>query len=123
MDHATPTAPTDGPILSSEPARSTSLGTGVGAGAGATLGYEHAPPPRYPRQALQRGWQGTVWLRVHVDAQGRPVAVDIHQGSGHGLLDRTAREQVLKRWRFVPAVIDGNPVPAQGLVPIDFLID
>ncbi|MDZ4348600.1 MAG: energy transducer TonB [Xanthomonadaceae bacterium] len=104
-------------------AQSNAVSEGTGGASGNSLRYEHAPPPPYPRLALQRGWQGTVWLLVSVDPQGRPVAVDIHQGSGYALLDRSARQQVLKRWRFVPAMRAGQAVAAQGLVPIDFTID
>lgn len=110
----------------SQPAASaqSNAGTeGVGAASGQSLRYEHAPPPPYPRLALQRGWQGTVWLLVSVDPQGRPLAVDIHQGSGYALLDRSARQHVLKRWRFVPAMRSGQAVAAQGLVPIAFTVD
>lgn len=104
-------------------AQSNAGSEGAGVASGTSLRYERAPPPPYPRLALQRGWQGTVWLLVSVDRQGRPVAVDIHQGSGYALLDRSARQQVLKRWRFVPAIRAGQAVAAQGLVPIDFTID
>lgn len=118
-------APPPMPSLGLPDSRPASVGAanGTGAASGATLSYERAPPPPYPRAALQRGWQGTVWLLVSVDAQGRPSAVEIHQGSGHTLLDSTARQHVLKRWRFAPAMVNGEPIAARGLVPIDFRID
>ena len=37
-------------------------------------------------------------------------------------LDRAAREHVLKKWRFQPAMQDGVPVQAWGRVPIVFTL-
>jgi len=87
---------------------------------GAQLRYAVAPPPRYPRDAVTAGAQGTVMLRVLVDVDGRPLEVVVDRSSGHRSLDREAVRQVQQRWRFEPAMRDGRPVQAWGLVPIDF---
>ena len=84
------------------------------------LAYAFAPPPAYPISALRRGDAGTVWLRVEVDAQGRPTAVTVQESSGSKALDMAARKQVLQRWRFVPARQGDRAVAAVGLVPIVF---
>lgn len=86
----------------------------------ATLAYDVAPPPRYPRIAARTGLEGTVTLRVLVDANGRPVEVAIERSSGHRELDRAARDQVLAQWRFHPAQRDGRAVSAYALVPVVF---
>lgn len=86
----------------------------------ATLAYDVSPPPRYPRQALRTGATGKVVLRVLVDEQGLPREVSIETSSGHAVLDRAAREQVLSKWRFHPATHQGRPIPAYALVPIGF---
>lgn len=85
-----------------------------------TLAYAFAPPPAYPIQALRRGESGTVWLRVEVNAEGRPTEVSVHQSSGSKALDLAARKQVLQRWRFVPARQGDQAIAAVGLVPIVF---
>lgn len=87
---------------------------------GASLQYLRAPAPTYPRAALHDHLEGTVLLQVRVDVEGRPVAVDIARSSGHRLLDQAARQQVLQRWRFRPAFLDGRAVEAIGLVPVAF---
>jgi len=110
-DIAAPALPDPGPAVADLP---------TGPISGATLAYDVAPPPRYPRIAVRDGLEGTVMLRVLVDVDGRPLEVVIENGSGHRLLDRAAREQVLERWRFRPALRNGNPVQAWGLVPIEF---
>lgn len=87
------------------------------------LEYAVAPPPSYPRAALRAGLEGTVMLQVLVDVDGRPLAVEIAEGSGHRELDVAARRHVLAHWRFRPAMQGGVPVQAVGLVPIDFRLD
>lgn len=115
VDHGDPA-----PVL---PAGDDIAPTGSGPLAGIALQYLLNPKPAYPREALQAGMQGTVLLRVTVDENGRPVDVQIEKSSGHRLLDRAAREQVLRRWSFVPARRGGVAVKAIGSVPVDFRID
>lgn len=91
--------------------------------AGIALQYLSNPKPAYPREALREGLQGTVLLRVVVDENGRPVEVSIAGSSGHRVLDRAAREQVLRKWRFVPAMQDGRAVRAVGTVPVAFSLE
>lgn len=91
--------------------------------AGARLQYAKAPPPPYPRRAVREGRTGTVLLEVLVDTDGRPLEVRIAQSSGHQDLDRAARRQVLEQWRFAPALDDGRPVQAIGLVPVAFSLE
>jgi protein TonB len=79
-----------------------------------------ASPPRYPRDAARAGVEGRVLLRILVGTDGKPLEVTIDRSSGNRSLDREARDHVLKSWRFKPAMRDGYPVQAYGLVPIDF---
>jgi periplasmic protein TonB len=81
-----------------------------------------APRPPYPSIALRQRAEGTVVLLVLVDVDGRPLRVEIEEESGHRVLDRSAREHVLQRWRFEPARRDGRPVQAWARIPIDFVI-
>lgn len=85
----------------------------------ASLAYRSAPL-QFPIQALRERMHGTVLLRVLVDERGRPLEVTVERGSGHALLDRSAREQVLATWRFQPAMVDGRPVRAWARVPVSF---
>jgi protein TonB len=51
------------------------------------------------------------------------LQVDVNRSSGDRRLDLAARDQVLRHWRFRPAIRDGRAVRAIGLVPIDFSLD
>lgn len=79
----------------------------------------HSPAPRYPREAQRRGESGTVLVRVHVGADGEPVGVDLVEGSGSRSLDRAAVDAV-RRWRFDPAIRNGQAVAGTVQVPITF---
>ena len=88
--------------------------------AAAKLDYAFAPPPPYPNDARRRRIEGTVYLQVLVDVDGRPLDVLVQRSSGNRSLDDAARKQVLNRWRFRPATRDGVPVQAVGIVPVKF---
>lgn len=85
----------------------------------ATLAYK-AVPLKYPPQALHAHMEGTVLLRVLVDEHGVPQDVMIAKSSGYALLDRSAREQVLKGWIFEPAMANGHAIRAWAQVPVNF---
>ncbi len=104
----TPTIVTDAPATGTEAAPVE-----------ATLAYK-AVPLKYPPQALHARMQGTVLLRVLVDEHGVPQDVVIARSSGYALLDRSAREQVLKGWTFEPAMANGRPIRAWAQVPVKF---
>ena len=108
------------PLPATPPSAAT--GDATAAPVEATLAYRTAPL-RFPPQALRQHVQGTVLLRVLVDAAGKPVQVDIAHGSGHPVLDRSAREQVLAHWRFQPAIVDGHAVRAWAMVPVNFVLN
>lgn len=88
--------------------------------AGVALAYAHAPAPPYPRAALRVGAEGTVLLMILVDTDGKPLQVTLHRSSGTRALDRAALEHVARHWRFQPALRNGQPVQAYGVVPIAF---
>jgi protein TonB len=85
----------------------------------ANAGYLHNPAPEYPSLAMRRGWEGTVLLRVHVLASGKPGEIQIQKSSGRDQLDDAAQAAV-KRWSFVPAKQGNDPIDGWVSVPIDF---
>lgn len=51
---------------------------------------------RYPAQALERGWQGKVEIRLVIGANGMIQTATVKTSSGHQLLDDTAMDMVKK---------------------------
>ena len=77
------------------------------------------PAPRYPAASLRRGETGTVLVRATIGVDGRPRRIEVARSSGSRRLDRAA-EDAIRRWRFQPAIRDGQPVEADVNVPIEF---
>lgn len=85
----------------------------------ANPGYLRNPAPEYPELAVERGWEGTVILNVHVLGNGKPSSVEVKTSSGRNVLDKAAVDTV-RRWSFVPARQGETPVDSWVEVPIDF---
>ncbi|MDG0026165.1 energy transducer TonB [Trinickia sp. Y13] len=84
--------------------------------------YLNNPPPRYPQSAQEEGWEGRTVLRVHVDASGHPIGVQLHVSSGHDVLDKAALAAV-RQWTFVPAKRGATPIDGWVDVPLDFRLN
>lgn len=84
--------------------------------------YRHNPPPKYPPRARALGVEGRVELLVEIDARGHPTRVAVHESSGSYRLDDAARSAV-RRWEFVPAREDGQPVESRTLIPVTFHLE
>jgi protein TonB len=109
----TPTPGNPGAAVSGAPG-----GTGRGRGGKSSgPGYLSNPKPPYPPESRAAGEQGVTYLRVSLDATGRPTSVNVIRGSGYSRLDGAAREAV-RRWRFKPAMRDGEPMASSVDVPI-----
>lgn len=115
-------------------------GSGIGSGTGPGLGLGHGggygggvyrvgggvsaprvlydPDPDYSEEARQARYQGTVVLWVVIGPDGRAREVRVQRALGMGL-DEKAVEAV-RKWRFQPAMKDGQPVAVQVNVEVNF---
>ncbi len=84
--------------------------------------YLHNPAPKYPPLSRRIGEEGRVLLRVLVAASGAAESVEIEAGSGSARLDQAALDAV-KKWRFIPAKRDKEPISAFVIVPIQFTLN
>jgi protein TonB len=84
--------------------------------------YLHNPPPDYPPFSRRVGEEGRVMLRVLVTKEGDAERVEIESGSGSSRLDKAALEAV-KKWRFIPAKRNNQPISAYVIVPIQFTLN
>lgn len=80
------------------------------------------PAPNYPAQALRRRESGTALVRAEIGPDGVPTSIDIVDGTGSRALDRAAVDAV-RRWRFRPAMANGQPTVGSIQVPITFKPD
>ena len=72
----------------------------------------------YPKEAVRRGWEGTVIVDVAISAKGQVIACRVAQSSGHDVLDQKTCEIMKKRARFIPARdANGKPVGDVARVP------
>ena len=76
--------------------------------------------PQYSQEARMAKISGTVLVNLWVDQNGIPRDVRVVRGIGKGL-DEKAVEAVSK-YRFKPAMEDGQPVPVELNMEINFKI-
>lgn len=81
--------------------------------------YLNNPAPEYPEIAMERGWEGKVLLKVHVQPDGKPDSVSVAKTSGQKVLDDAAVKTVYK-WSFVPAKRGDTPIAGTVTVPMNF---
>jgi protein TonB len=86
------------------------------------VSYLNNPAPDYPALSVRKGEEGRVLMRVLVSAEGKAEDVQIEQSSGFDRLDNVAVAAV-KKWRFIPAKKNNQPLSAYVLVPMPFIIE
>ena len=79
------------------------------------------PQPNYPAQALRSGVEGSVSVRIEVDANGNATDVTVVELTGERSrdLDRAVISAV-RNWRFEPAMKDGKAVAGAVVLPVEF---
>jgi protein TonB len=68
--------------------------------------------PRYPTQAQRSGTEGWVEVDFKVDTEGKVRDAKVAQAQPRHVFDRSALEAV-NRWRFQPAMRNGQPVATE----------
>ena len=107
---AAPAAPAGRPQVSSNSPMGELSGRGI----------TYAPKPPYPEVAKRRVWEGTVQVRVHVNAGGRVERAVVEGSSGFPVLDAAARGAAAA-YRFSP-LGDGAGATQSGVIPFVFVI-
>lgn len=70
--------------------------------------------PVYPDRARAQGAEGYVLVEFTIDALGRVVDVRVIEAQPRGLFERAAMDAV-RRFRYKPRVVDGEPLPVSGV--------
>jgi protein TonB len=81
--------------------------------------YRRNPPPRYPRLARKRKYQGVVILEVFVTRDGRVGDAKVYKSSGYAILDKSALKSV-KKWEFEPGRRGDSKMEMWVRVPVRF---
>ena len=79
-------------------------------------------PIKYPRWALQQGWQGDFSIAIEINKDGSVGRYKVMRSTGHKSLDEAATAAV-KTWRFHPAMKDGQSVVTCIQIPVRFQIN
>lgn len=80
-----------------------------------------ATPPRYPLESRRKREQGTVVLTVTLSTTGGVSDIAVARSSGFDRLDKAALAAV-RRWKWSPTMVDGQPVMVRGIVEIPFVL-
>jgi TonB family protein len=115
-------------------------GGGVGSGSGPGVGEGHgggigggayhvgggvsrprpiySPDPEFSDEARKNKYQGTVVLHLIVGADGKTSNIHVIRSLGMGLDEKAV--EAARQWRFDPAKKDGQPVPVEVDMEINF---
>ncbi len=77
-----------------------------------------APSPAFPDNARRIGIEGTVWVKMLVDKEGK-VKKALVMKSDNPMFDEAATSAALQ-WVFTPAVMNNGPVPVWVSQPFRF---
>jgi TonB family protein len=77
------------------------------------------PAPPFPPSAIRQGHEGTVTVRVKLNANGEPMEVSVEKSSGYGELDAAAVKGAYS-WRFRPRMVDGRNMEDTVVAPVTF---
>jgi protein TonB len=99
----------------------TAEGTEPGSRASAQPRLLERPEIPYPAQARRAGAKGRVLLLLRIDAAGRVAAARVIADPGAGL-GEAARTAAL-RFRFAPALLEGEPVETEIRFTYSFVLE
>jgi protein TonB len=88
------------------------------------VAYEKEPvpisraEPKYPEIALKAGLEGTVYVKVWVDKEGKPKKVTVIKSDAEIFND--AAIAAAWQWAFTPAMMNNGPVAVNVTIPFKF---
>lgn len=90
--------------------------------ASADVAFRRMHPPKYPASAIKAHEQGKVVLRVHVDANGKPIEALVDKTDPPNLSSDLGDAAIAAamQWQFNPAHRHGKAVDDWVNVPVDF---
>ncbi len=80
-----------------------------------------SPPPAYPEIARRAGVEGTVWVKIWVDKEGKAKKAQILKSDAE-LFNQAAIDAAMQ-WVFTPAVMNNGPVAVWVSIPFKFKLN
>jgi TonB family protein len=77
----------------------------------------------FPKRSQLRGQEGTVFIDVVVDQNGRAQRADLQRSSGYRLLDRAATQSVLDNWLFDISTCARKDLPIIHSIAVEYRND
>jgi TonB family protein len=74
----------------------------------------------FPLGAQLRGQEGTVYLNVIVDGNGRAQRADLQHSSGYRKLDRAASRSAVDNWVFDVSACERKDLPVTHVVAVEY---
>ena len=74
----------------------------------------------FPLSAQLRGQEGTVYMNVTVDENGRAQSADLHRSSGYRRLDRAAARSAVENWVFDISGCERKDLPVTHVVAVEY---
>jgi len=74
--------------------------------------------PTYPEIALKAGMEGTVYVKIWVDKEGKPKKVTVLKSDAE-IFNQAAIDAAWK-WVFTPAMMNNGPVAVNVTIPFRF---
>ena len=79
-------------------------------------------PPRYPMNAANEGVEGWVLVDFYVEPNGKVSSFTALDGAPTGVFEKSTA-QALKRWRYKPALLNGQPVRQRRSLIMSFELE
>jgi TonB family protein len=81
--------------------------------------YAATPQPPYPQELLRQKRNGSVRVRIQVNTRGNATGVEV-LSSTHPAFAKSAKQTIMRSWRFAPAREGNTPVAAAVTTTINF---
>lgn len=74
----------------------------------------------FPLTAQLRGQEGTVYMNVVIDENGRAQRADLQRSSGYRKLDRAATRSAVDNWVFDVSACERKDLPVTHVVAVEY---
>jgi len=74
----------------------------------------------FPLSSQLRGQEGTVYMNVTIDENGRAKSADLNRSSGYHRLDNAATRSAVENWVFDVSACERKDLPVTHVVAVEY---